>query len=85
MTLNSIYAQGMSVAALEALVLHHTLAEGCEDLPRRFFRRVEPVVDIAWNLAVGSDFGFPATEGPKPRGHSRLQLVRRPVTPACTH
>jgi 2-polyprenyl-6-methoxyphenol hydroxylase-like FAD-dependent oxidoreductase len=65
---NPVYAQGMSVAALEALVLHHTLADGGEDLAPRFFDRVAPTVDIAWNLAVGADFGFSQTEGPKPRG-----------------
>jgi len=65
---NPVYAQGMSVAALEALVLHHRLADGRDDLARRFFERVAPTVDIAWNLAVGADFGFSQTEGPKPRG-----------------
>ncbi|QLG27706.1 FAD-dependent monooxygenase [Halorarum halophilum] len=66
---NPVYAQGMSVAALEALMLHRALAEGgTEDLARRFFDRAEPVVDAAWTLAVGSDFGFPQTTGPRPRG-----------------
>lgn len=65
---NPVYAQGMTVAALEALVLHHTVAAGRENLALRFFDRVTPVVDIAWNMAVGADFGFPETEGPKPRG-----------------
>lgn len=69
---NPVYAQGMSVAALEALVLHHCLAEGREVLARRFFSRVEPVIDIAWKMAVGADFGFPETQGPKPRGTSVL-------------
>jgi hypothetical protein len=58
----------MSVAALEALVLHHALANGRENLAPRFFDRVEGVVDGAWSLAVGADFGFPETTGPKPRG-----------------
>jgi 2-polyprenyl-6-methoxyphenol hydroxylase-like FAD-dependent oxidoreductase len=65
---NPVYAQGMSVAALEALALHHCLAEGQENLAPRFFDRIEPVVDIAWNMAVGADFGFSETTGPKPRG-----------------
>ena len=66
---NPIYGQGMSVAALEALVLHQTLVEGGrEDLALRFFDRVEKVIDNAWMLAVGSDFTFPQTTGPKPRG-----------------
>lgn len=66
---NPIYGQGMSVAALEALVLHHALADGSrEDLALRFFDRVEDIVDVAWTLSVGGDFAFPQTEGPKPRG-----------------
>jgi hypothetical protein len=68
---NPVYAQGMSVAALEALVLHHALAEGSADLPGRFFERAAPVVDVAWSLAVGADAGFPETTGAVPRG-SRL-------------
>jgi 2-polyprenyl-6-methoxyphenol hydroxylase-like FAD-dependent oxidoreductase len=66
---NPIYAQGMSVAALEAVTLHHTLVTGgCEELAPRFFDRAEEVIDIAWIMAVGADFGFSQTTGPKPRG-----------------
>jgi hypothetical protein len=65
---NPVYAQGMSVAALEALVLHHVLADGTGALARRFFDRAAAVVDVPWNLAVGADFGFPETTGPRPRG-----------------
>lgn len=66
---NPIYGQGMSVAALEALLLHHSLASDHQDsLARRFFERVEQVVDVAWRMAVGADFSYPHTTGPKPRG-----------------
>jgi 2-polyprenyl-6-methoxyphenol hydroxylase-like FAD-dependent oxidoreductase len=65
---NPVYAQGMSVAALEALVLHHVLADGPVTLAPPFFEQAATVVDIAWSLAVGADFGFSATRGPKPRG-----------------
>jgi 2-polyprenyl-6-methoxyphenol hydroxylase-like FAD-dependent oxidoreductase len=79
---NPVYAQGMSVAALEALVLHHVLADGHEDLAPRFFDRAAPVVDVAWALAVGSDFRFPETKGDRPRGTAVFnwylaRLVRR--------
>lgn len=83
---NPVYAQGMSVAALEALVLQQTLAHGGRgNLAPRFFDRVEPTVDIAWNMAVGSDFRFPQTTGPKPRGTDFLnrylsRLTRRAHT-----
>ncbi len=72
---NPIYGQGMSVAALEALALHHTLASGGRDaLADRFFDRAEGIVDTAWMLAVGADFAFPETDGPKPAG---TDLVNR--------
>jgi 2-polyprenyl-6-methoxyphenol hydroxylase-like FAD-dependent oxidoreductase len=79
---NPVYAQGMSVAALEALALHHALADGTADLAARFFDRAAAVVDVPWNLAAGADFGFPETTGPRPRGTAFLdwylgRLVRR--------
>lgn len=83
---NPIYAQGMSVAALEALHLHHALsAGGREDLASRFFDRAAVTVDLAWNMAVGADHQFPDTEGPKPRGVGVLnrylaRLLRRAHT-----
>lgn len=83
---NPIYAQGMSVAALEALILHSVLAtDGRDDLAVRFFERAAETVDVAWNMAVGADFQFRRTDGPKPRGtevSSRYlsRLVRRAHT-----
>jgi 2-polyprenyl-6-methoxyphenol hydroxylase-like FAD-dependent oxidoreductase len=66
---NPIYGQGMSVAALQALELHHALAaEGLADIGRRFFGRVEGTVDAPWSVAAGGDFEFPQTTGPKPQG-----------------
>jgi len=66
---NPIYGQGMSVAALEALVLHQALTTGGrEGLALRFFHRADEVIDTAWSLATGSDFAFPQTTGPKPFG-----------------
>ena len=66
---NPIYGQGMSVAALDALLLHHALAEGgLRNLPERYFAAVGDVVDVVWQIAVGSDFGFEETTGPKPFG-----------------
>jgi len=41
-----VYAQGMTVAALEALLLRKLLADGTRDLPRRFFRAAAKVINI---------------------------------------
>jgi hypothetical protein len=68
------------------LVLHHTLANGgLEDLAIRFFARAEGVVDIAWLMAVGADFQFAQTTGPRPRGTGLMgwylsRLTRRSHT-----
>lgn len=83
---NPIYGQGMSVAALEALHLHHSLAaDGREELAERYFNRIEDTVDMAWNLAVGSDHQFPQTVGTKPPGADVLnwylsRLLRKAQT-----
>ncbi|MFB6154817.1 MAG: NAD(P)/FAD-dependent oxidoreductase [Haloferacaceae archaeon] len=80
---NPIYGQGMSVAALDALQLHHTLAGGDADtLAADFFDRAADVLDTVWLTAVGADFQFPETEGPKPRGTDLFdrylsRLIRR--------
>jgi 2-polyprenyl-6-methoxyphenol hydroxylase-like FAD-dependent oxidoreductase len=62
---NPIYGQGMSVAALDAETLEECLADGLEDLPRRFYRRVSKIVDTPWKLAAGADFAHPGVEGNK--------------------
>jgi 2-polyprenyl-6-methoxyphenol hydroxylase-like FAD-dependent oxidoreductase len=66
---NPIYGQGMSVAALEALVLHHVLASGSgPNLALAFFDRIQTIVDTAWTMAIGADVQFPETTGPTPPG-----------------
>ncbi|WP_306058387.1 FAD-dependent oxidoreductase [Natronococcus wangiae] len=79
---NPVYGQGMSVAALDALALHHELTDGLEGLGARFFRRTNDIVDEAWKIAVGKDFVFDRTTGPKPFGTDAFnsyvaRLVRR--------
>ena len=60
---NPTYGQGMTVAALEALLLRGLLADGTGDLARRFFPAAAKVVDGAWFLAAGGDLRFPQIEG----------------------
>ncbi|PCR89576.1 NAD(P)/FAD-dependent oxidoreductase [Natrinema ejinorense] len=65
---NPLYGQGMSVAALDALELHHALAAGQrESLSSRFFRRVASVIDTAWTIAIGADLEYPQANDPTPR------------------
>jgi 2-polyprenyl-6-methoxyphenol hydroxylase-like FAD-dependent oxidoreductase len=68
---NPVYGHGMTVAAQEAV----TLAE-CLDRHRTagpamagdFYRRAGKLVDVAWQMAASTDFAYPGTAGPKPRG-----------------
>jgi len=63
---NPIYAQGMTVAALEALALRDCLSKGTADLPRRFFRASAKPIRQAWQLAVAGDLALPEIEGAPP-------------------
>lgn len=64
---NPIYGQGMTVAAAEALALGDALEHGDVGLARRFFRGAARPVDVAWQLAVGSDLALPEIEGERSR------------------
>ncbi len=61
-SLNPIYGQGMSLAAIEALVLRKHLASG-EPSPRRVMRDVAAAIDAAWDMTIGADLAFPGVEG----------------------
>jgi 2-polyprenyl-6-methoxyphenol hydroxylase-like FAD-dependent oxidoreductase len=63
---NPIYGQGMTVAAQEASLLRECLAAaGSTDLARRFFKAVQPAIDIPWDIAVGNDLRHPQVAGPR--------------------
>jgi 2-polyprenyl-6-methoxyphenol hydroxylase-like FAD-dependent oxidoreductase len=60
---NPIYAQGMTVAALEAAALERCLAAGEQYLARRFFRAVAKAVNTPWRMAVSADLALHDVEG----------------------
>jgi 2-polyprenyl-6-methoxyphenol hydroxylase-like FAD-dependent oxidoreductase len=81
-----IYGQGMSSAALQAAVLGDVAkAAGVlsPELPRRFHRKAARVIEAPWRIAVGGDFGHPATVGPKPAGTDQLNGYIRLVVRAA--
>jgi 2-polyprenyl-6-methoxyphenol hydroxylase-like FAD-dependent oxidoreductase len=63
---NPIYGQGMTVAAMDALVLRDCLRDDGPDLPRRFFASAAKGIGVAWQMAVGSDLALPELEAPRP-------------------
>lgn len=82
---NPLYGQGMTVAALQALALRDSLAAGEGDLARRYFRAAAKPIDIAWQLAVGSDLALPQVPGELPRAtRATNQYVDR-VLAAAEH
>jgi 2-polyprenyl-6-methoxyphenol hydroxylase-like FAD-dependent oxidoreductase len=85
---NPVYGQGMTCAALEALALGRVLDSSPEPkLAREFYRAAARIIAVPWRFAVGADFAYPETTGPKPplvkllNAYSRrLQLVTRTDT-----
>ena len=63
---NPIYAQGMTVAALEAELLQQCLHQGTDQLQRRYFRAAAKPIGNAWQLATGADLSLPEIDGPRP-------------------
>ena len=59
---NPVYAQGMTVAAMDASALRDALQGGDQDLRRRFFATVAKGIGQAWQIAVGSDLALPEVE-----------------------
>ncbi|MDT0530911.1 FAD-dependent monooxygenase [Micromonospora sp. DSM 115977] len=69
---NPVYGQGMTVAALEALLLRRLLRRPSDRLARRFFRGAARLIDGPWSIAVGTDLRFPEVPG---RRSPRVRLV----------
>jgi 2-polyprenyl-6-methoxyphenol hydroxylase-like FAD-dependent oxidoreductase len=60
---NPVYGQGMTVACTEALALRECLAAGAHGIAGRFFHAASKLIDIPWQMAVGSDLQHPAVAG----------------------
>ncbi|MCM0677798.1 squalene monooxygenase [Micromonospora phytophila] len=69
---NPVYGQGMTVAALEALLLRRLLRRRPDWPARRFFRGAARLIDGPWSISVGTDLRFPEVTG---RRSPRVRLV----------
>lgn len=76
---NPVYGQGMTSASMQAIELDKLLAKNIPEqhLASRFFKEAAKVVDIPWQLAVGEDFRYSETIGPKPAG---IGVINKYVT-----
>ncbi|WP_066913014.1 SDR family oxidoreductase [Mycobacterium interjectum] len=54
-TLDPIWGQGMTMAAVQALTLQDCLREGTTDLPQRFFTATVPHIRTAWSMNTHND------------------------------
>jgi 2-polyprenyl-6-methoxyphenol hydroxylase-like FAD-dependent oxidoreductase len=63
---NPIYGQGMTVAAMEALILEERLRTGVLPSARTWFGDIAQVIDLAWQLAIGSDLAVKAVGSRRP-------------------
>lgn len=59
---NPIYAQGMTMVAIESLKLRDHLAHGIPQ-PLRFFRAIAGDIDSPWAFSAAADLAFPGVEG----------------------
>lgn len=82
---NPTFGQGITVAAKQAVLLrglcrHVTLPE----LGKVFVEQAAPIVDVAWNAAVGPAFAFPGVAG-RPTLKMRLANAYLPRVVARAH
>jgi 2-polyprenyl-6-methoxyphenol hydroxylase-like FAD-dependent oxidoreductase len=64
---NPVYAQGMSVAVIEAISLGRILDEhGLHRVGPQFFRLTKRTVDAAWTMSTGADLGHPGVAARRP-------------------
>jgi 2-polyprenyl-6-methoxyphenol hydroxylase-like FAD-dependent oxidoreductase len=75
-SVNPIYGQGMTLAALEAAALRECLRDGAADLPRRYFRASAKPIGVAWQMVASSDLAFPEVAG---RRSSWMRIASRLV------
>jgi 2-polyprenyl-6-methoxyphenol hydroxylase-like FAD-dependent oxidoreductase len=72
---NPVYGQGITVSAIEAMLLDRMLRRQGRDLrglARRFQARLPEALQSAWLLSTGEDFRWPTTVGGKPNAATRL-------------
>lgn len=81
---NPVYAQGMTVAAVEAELLGECLARGKQNLSRRFFKAIRQVTGITWQIGSTNDLSLPQVDGKRDWGTKIIGGWIRRVQQAAT-
>jgi 2-polyprenyl-6-methoxyphenol hydroxylase-like FAD-dependent oxidoreductase len=80
---NPIYGQGMTCAAMEATALGAALdrhaGEPTAEMARDYYAATAEIVATPWQFAVGGDFVYPETTGPRPRGVAARNWYARQI------
>jgi 2-polyprenyl-6-methoxyphenol hydroxylase-like FAD-dependent oxidoreductase len=80
---NPIYGQGMTCAARQAAALGDALdrRHGTPDaaMAHEYYAAAAEIIQTPWQFAVGGDFSFPETTGPRPRGQAITRWYGRQI------
>ena len=83
---NPLYGQGITVAAIEALALHRTLARPPRaGDSRRLMRQFAGLLALPWNIATGEDLRYPSSAGAQTPVQAALGAWARQLGRLATH
>lgn len=82
-SLNPLHGQGMTVAALQALVLRDCLQAGQPNLPQRFYRAAAERIAPVWAMNRAADTAPPPAVAPTLR-HRGMKWTQRAVVRAAS-
>jgi 2-polyprenyl-6-methoxyphenol hydroxylase-like FAD-dependent oxidoreductase len=80
-----VYAQGMTVAALQATALRRCLRHGEDRLARRYFHAAARIVTGPWRMAVGADLALPEVQGRRTATVRLLNAYSQRLLTAAEH
>jgi 2-polyprenyl-6-methoxyphenol hydroxylase-like FAD-dependent oxidoreductase len=74
-SLDPVFGQGMTMAALEAEILSRCLLQSAQEgaLTRSYLRAVDTCLDTPWTLCGAQNFRYPQTTGPRPFSYTAIQ------------
>jgi 2-polyprenyl-6-methoxyphenol hydroxylase-like FAD-dependent oxidoreductase len=79
---NPVYGQGMACAAMQALALGAALdrhGEASAAMAAEYYKTAATLISTPWRFAVGADFAYPDTRGPRPVGIKLLNWYSQQI------